>query len=183
MLDLAIFLFSGFRQESYRGHLLMDRLWLKCLQFTGESRVVLRLEWDADLKDLAKLCENYKPKRLIFVGYSWGGQTAVNLSKEISHNVCKMFLIDPVVRRIPLFLNAMVGSTLEIPSNVLSVTVWHAGKKRFLDPVGSVVRRPKGSLSSQDSFTVFSRETHSSIQQNIRIDEVVIDGVRKCSSF
>jgi pimeloyl-ACP methyl ester carboxylesterase len=129
---------SGFQQKSgtVNG---MTQVWLDLIALTKDKpdvRVEL-LTWKDDIENMAELISRLSPElsypEVYIYGYSWGGQTSINLAQALrrrSINVRHMVLADPVYRAARfLFLfwvfqwRAFSGMFyLRVPSTVLEVT-------------------------------------------------------------
>lgn len=122
-----IILFSGFRQDAstMTGSV---KVWRSLYdQHAGPQCVVSLYPWDTAARPLAHMIRNNRngeDPEIILGGYSFGGQTAVNLAKQLQFcglYVSKMVLADPVYRHryyAGWWRSLMPWAKIAVPSNV-----------------------------------------------------------------
>lgn len=127
-----IFCMSGFLQHKGRPNGI-TRLWRKLYaEFAGPDCVVDHHPWNFDPGRIAEFVWRYSdnqalPKVLI-VGYSWGGSSAVKLAEQLQLrgiDVAEMILVDAVYRHkywCGQWRAFWPWSRILIPSNVLHVS-------------------------------------------------------------
>ncbi len=110
----------------------MSKLWRAWqAEHGGPNAVALFCEYSHDVAELAALIRQYRggsDPDIVIAGYSWGGQTAANLCRELYPlPIRRLILSDAIYRsRWCAELAHLLGqrATLEVPSNVARVDWW-----------------------------------------------------------
>lgn len=105
MIKTWLIMFSGFMQRAGQMNGTV-RVWRELSRLSSPDCQVLRLPWNADVADLAELIARMNDgqksqPRIVLMGYSWGGMTAVNLAWQLQRrglDVDRMVLCDAVYR-------------------------------------------------------------------------------------
>ena len=93
---------------------------------------VARFNWNDDTETINRWVGKFKMRwpdiNLYIIGYSYGGASAVALTKIVKYTIDNLFLIDPVWRPYyywPSFLSLFGRGTLTIPTNVKESWHWY----------------------------------------------------------
>jgi len=154
---------SGFQQR--RGTLNgMVKIWkdlIDIVEHKPHARVELLL-WKDDIEDLAEFIKGLSPeleKPIVNIyGYSWGGQSAVNLARELkkrSIKVNRLILSDPVYRASRWLMFFWIfqwrafwdAITISVPDTVSQVTVFY---QRSSYPRGHILKPENEGLTAMD---------------------------------
>ena len=159
----------------------MVRLWhdLHTAHAAPDTAVVFAA-WDADAHALAEQIwrlQNARPPTVCLYGYSWGGQTAVNLARALGDRdlrVRHLVLTDPVCRhRWPVgwwraFYPAFAVSRIAVPPNVDAVHWWRqrnswprAGDLTAEDPDQTLVHKARWAATATHKYMDDLREFHA----------------------
>ena len=141
---------SGFLQHKGRPNGI-TALWNYLRKYNSPTLVLDHLLWTADVEKEAEFRWRYLDQREnknVIVGYSWGGQTAVNLCEHLNDRgiqVDHLILIDAVRRLRPWLLRwtAFVPfMRLSIPENVKEVT-WYTQNNNLPKGHKVVAKNPR----------------------------------------
>lgn len=166
---------SGFAETERRPSGVEDVLW--SVFSSVEHVATARFLWKDSLVTMVRLIRRMKTHwpeiEINILGYSYGGQTAVNLAAKLwPWTVTNLFLIDPVWRwsnHMPSVLSMYGMGTLTVPKNVTTCTLWRQRQ--------SAIRGCKVVMQSAD--TGFTEDelshTHTKIDNSPAIQGTIIE--------
>lgn len=132
---VAIVTFQGFT-ENLKWETGTEVVWREVIRPFASSEITVRWpdQWDTDTEALAGFCSRQGFKRVIIVGYSWGGgyaaQKFAGYLQDLGIKVPLMLLCDPVYRPLwlprclgPMSPLSVIGSPkIKVPENVRCVS-------------------------------------------------------------
>ncbi len=175
-----VILFRGYtqREGSFTG---LERLYYKVKRVVGNggNETILRA-WTADVEEIAdRIFHNSDSSpTVIVIGYSWGGQTAVNLCKSLRKrglSVNWLFLCDAVYRarhwwQYPRSL--LSWFSIRVPGNV--ARLWYC-YQRENKPMGHTIH-------TEDGTVVYGRKpfvgvTHAHMDDQNSFHDAVLERI------
>lgn len=188
-------LFAGFTQKrSRRSNGVRTLFEIIAREWAGPQTLVEYYPWIVDPGELAALAaeinadslhQTGQPVNIQLVGYSFGGQTAVQLAQALAGTgaeVDSLILCDPVRRRGRLGWLAAANpwATLSVPSTVRELRVLRQRNPRwqlappFFWPAGHEVKSA-GSVKRTPDIALTGTATHLTIDNHGRFQDFVLD--------
>lgn len=157
---------------------------------SGPDSVVVLRSWRDSTYDLAQRISNWRngePPKIVVIGYSYGGYSAVRLCRELQHlhlPVDRLYLIDPVARwlsKFPSIFSMFNILPITVPANVRNTKVWRQTSNY---PRGARVRQEASSGDPTDMVncggqieqTVFPYVPHENMDDLSQIKDAVYVG-------
>lgn len=172
-------LFSGFGQRV--GLSGVDSIYRDCRRKASATSEVLLQYWSDDPEALADRIVRHSPtsgpEGIVIAGYSWGGQTAINLCESLRDRglkVTELVLCDPVARS-PLWFRwwraLLPNRTIRVPGNV--TRVWSCYQRANLPQGHRVIGEPGQDVIERELFGV----RHEHMDDRYKFREVVLEAI------